>query len=108
MSCTRLIDYIVIRDSREKLNYGWDFQQSHPNKKPPKCLGTEISTLKTGDYTIKDYEDILTIERKDSFVELWNNYSYRARFESEVLRMSQYKYAYILIESCLTPETLGL
>lgn len=110
MSRTRLTDYVVIRDKREKVGYGWTFTKSKyfDRKRPPRCIDMELGTLTTGDYTLQGYEDIVTIERKDGFVELWNNYGHRERFEKEMDRMSSFKYAYILIESSITPEVLEL
>jgi len=102
--------YKVIRDTREQKHYGWVFDQQSSDQKPPRCDGTIVETLQTGDYSLVGYTDIFAIERKADFSELWGNYSKdkRPNFEAEMERMSQYKYAYILIESIITPDIMKL
>jgi len=80
----------VIRDTQEKKNF-WMFGEY-----------SEIEHvidqhLKTGDYTIVGLEDMLCIERKHTIAELAKNLS-EARFERELIRMSAFKYAYIILE----------
>jgi hypothetical protein len=110
MSRLILPNYKVIRDSREQDGHGWFFSASHSNKRPPKCDGTIIAKLNTGDYSLIGYTDILSIERKADFAELWNNYSSAKRpaFEAEMGRMSYLKHRYIIIESLLTPDIMEL
>jgi hypothetical protein len=103
-----LPEYFVIRDTREKIGFGWDFPKQLNTKKPPRCNGTLIQKLNTGDYSIVGYEDILCIERKDDYSEIWTNYSSRVTFENEMERMTVFKYRYVLIESILTKETMDL
>ncbi len=101
--------YIVVRDTREKENKGWIFHEhTYLKRKPPLCAGMIIGTLKTGDYSLVGYEDILSIERKEDFSELWSNYLERERFEEEMERMSILKYKMVVIESCFSPELLEL
>lgn len=102
--------YTVIRDSREKQDYGWTFSAHVPDRRPPRCEGMVVETLQTGDYSLVGYTDLLAIERKASFSELWANYSSQKRpaFEAEMERMSVLKYSYIIIESLLTPDILEL
>lgn len=83
--------YTVIRDTREKEGYGWTFSST------TSCLGTKRGTLKTGDYTIEGYEDILAIDRKGGIEEVAINVL-EARFEKEMERMDSFKYAFILLE----------
>lgn len=106
----KLPNYKVIRDSKEKVGHGWFFEASVANHRPPKCDGTIIQPLKTGDYTLINYEDILSIERKKDFSELWGNYSAdrRYQFEEEMIRMSDLKYAYVLIESNFNSDIMKL
>lgn len=102
-------NFTVIRDTREhEEGEGWMFDPSHPNARAPLCLGTEIATLRTGDYSMKGYEDIFRIERKAHFSELWVNYGERARFEREMERMTEFKYRYIIVESDLNPDVMRL
>lgn len=101
--------YVVTRDTREKEGYGWLFDQHPPERKrPPHCDGTVVKMLETGDYSLVGYEDILSIERKYGFVELWANLSERDRIEAEMERMSSIKYSYMLIESQITPDHFDL
>jgi hypothetical protein len=69
-----------------------------------------VDTLKTGDYSLVGYTDILAIERKADFCELWGNYSSKKRpaFEAEMDRMSKIKHSYIIIESSFTPDIMEL
>jgi len=102
--------YRVIRDTREQEGHGWMFGAHVPDRRPPRCDGTVVDTLQTGDYSLVGYEDILAIERKADFSELWGNYSSKKRpaFEREMERMSEFKYAYIIVESLLTPDIMEL
>ena len=102
--------YTVIRDTREQAGHGWTFNTHLPNRRPPNCDGMIVDTLQTGDYSLVGYTDILAIERKADFSELWGNYSREKRpaFEAEMDRMSKLKYAYIIIESSLTPDIMEL
>lgn len=109
MSRLVLPRYTVIRDTREKENYGWYFKKhTYPNRKPPNCDGTIINKLDTGDYSLVGYEDILTIERKQDFAELWGNYKLKSRFEEEIERMSHFKHKLVIIEAYLTPDIFDL
>lgn len=102
--------YTVIRDTREKDGHGWTFGSHIPDRRPPRCDGTIDDTLSTGDYSLVGYTDILAIERKADFSELWGNYSSKKRqlFEAEMKRMSALKYSYIIIESSFTPDIMEL
>lgn len=110
MSRLVLPTYTVIRDSREHEGFGWTFGSHPPERRPPRCDGTIKDTLQTGDYSLVGYTDILAIERKLSFAELWNNYNKQRRplFEEEMDRMSKYPYSYVLIESNLNPDIFEL
>lgn len=108
MSRISLPEYNVIRDTREKKGYGWTFLPHTVKRRPPFCSGMIIQKLNVGDYSLVGYEDILTIERKEDFGELWLNYSERDRFERELDQMSKLKYSYVLIESQLTPDHFSL
>jgi hypothetical protein len=108
MSRLILPSYTVIKDTREQK--GWTFHAHVPTRRPPRCDGTITETLQTGDYSLVGYTDILAIERKADFSELWTNYSSKRRpaFEEEMERMSTIKYSYIIIESLLTPDIMEL
>lgn len=100
--------YTVVKDTREQR--GWEFSAQPMDHKSPRCDGMVVETLETGDYSMVGYTDILAIERKFAFSELWTNYSKAKRpaFEAEMARMSKYKYAYILIESSFSPDVMEL
>ena len=102
--------YTVIRDTREQEGRGWTFQAHVPERRPPKCEGMVVDTLHTGDYSLVGYTDVLAIDRKFAFSELWGNYSSKKRpaFEAEMERMSDIKHPYIIIESSLTPDIMEL
>ena len=101
-------DYIVIRDTREHVGNGWNFEPSRPNKNPPKCAGQIIDTLKTGDYSVVGYDSMVVVERKNDFSELWGNFLERKRFEREMDRLRAYRYKLVVVESVMTPEVLSL
>lgn len=105
-----LPSYTVIRDTREQSGHGWTFLAHRQDHRPPKCDGMIVDTLQTGDYSLVGYTDILVIERKADFSELWGNYSSKKRpaFEDEMKRMSRIKHSYIIIESSFTPDIMEL
>jgi len=86
--------FIVIRDNREKQGKGWKFSSSKY------CGGTQPGTLKTGDYSMLGYENILTIERKGSVIEFANNLI-QERFYRELDRMEEIRYTFIILEFAL-------
>lgn len=110
MSRLILPSYTVIRDTREQEGHGWTFNAHVPDCRPPRCEGMIIDTLQTGDYSLVGYTDLLVIERKADFSELWGNYSSKKRpaFEAEMERMSKIKHPYIIIESLFTPDIMEL
>lgn len=91
---------IIIRDKQEKVGY-WDF--SHY----PDCEGQVVEQLKTADYTIKGYENIVVVERKRTVAEIAVNLgSAYDRFRREFERMTAFKYACVLCEFTLS-DTLS-
>jgi hypothetical protein len=87
------MDYKVIKDTREK--DGWIFEPSDLNK----CTGMEIGTLKTGDYTLRGYENLLCIERKASVSEIATNLGKKKKtFEREMERMMDFRLSFIILE----------
>ena len=72
--------YTVIQDTREQ--DGWFFSPYD------KCEGMERSTMLTGDYTLKGYEDVVCIERKASVAEIAMNLGKKKKpFQEEMQRM---------------------
>ena len=58
---------------------------------------TIVRKLDTGDYTIDGFEDLICIERKKSVAELASNIVEK-RFTDELIRMSEFKYKFLLLE----------
>jgi len=80
---------IILIDNREQ--HPWDFTSYG--------FDQEFTTLKTGDYTIKGMEDILSVERKASTLELSNNLGKKWKtFAKELERMDKIKHRYIICE----------
>lgn len=92
---SEVIPYMVLRDNREQKP-----QDFAPYKTAyHHCLGTEDTTLTTGDYTIKGLEDKLCVERKGSISELANNLGRgKLRFMDEIGRMASFPHKFIICE----------
>jgi hypothetical protein len=83
--------YTIIRDTREKNGWGFDFYES--------CEAVIDQGLKTGDYTAVGLEEDLIIERKATTAELALNLGKkRKQFEAELERMREFRWAYIICE----------
>lgn len=85
------MSYIVIRDTRERSGHGWTF------KKYDTCLGQQIDTLKTGDYTLRGFENVLAIERKGRVTEFINNLGQK-RFYAELDRLELIPFSFVICE----------
>jgi len=83
--------FIILCDDREKKP--WDL----PYK-------VERKRLKTGDYTIKGFEDRVAIEKKSGLIELLNDLAndYRPTFERFLKRLSEYPVKVIVVEDTLS------
>jgi hypothetical protein len=78
-------NFTIIVDTREQ--QPWLFSHyTTANKK-----------LDAGDYSIEGLENILAIERKKSVNEIANNIT-ESRFKDALTRLSQHKYAFLLLE----------
>jgi hypothetical protein len=83
--------YTIIRDTREKNGWNFDFYES--------CEAIIDQGLKTGDYTAVGLEEDLIIERKATTAELALNLGKkRKQFEAELERMQEFRWAYIVCE----------
>ena len=78
-------DFTIIIDTREQ--QPWSFEH----------YATANKKLDTGDYSIEGLEHLLGIERKKSISEFANNIT-ESRFKDVVMRMSQLKYSFLLLE----------
>lgn len=81
--------FFVIRDTREQK--GWTFA------KRERCLGTVDGALKTGDYTLRDYESVVAVERKATPSELAGNV-FEARFLRELERLDSFEEPHVICE----------
>jgi hypothetical protein len=81
--------YTVVVDTRE--------QQPLTFNATDRCAGTVVRTLKTGDYTLEGYEDLLCIERKGCTAEFAANIL-EDRFERELERMEAYRFPILLCQ----------
>jgi ERCC4-type nuclease len=86
MSETDPYKFTVIVDTREQQPWMFDDHYAVAHRK-----------LDTGDYSIEGLEHLLCIERKKSASEFANNIV-ESRFQDVVMRMSQYKYSFLLLE----------
>lgn len=95
--------FTVVRDTREQAGKGWMF------RKTDECSGTLIEKLDVGDYSLKGFEKIITIERKGSVTEFVKNLlekRFVGEFEegkpiekqSEFIRLEAIPYPFILLE----------
>ena len=95
MAKKNIPSYTVIQDTREQK--GWYF------KEYDKCAGMESGTLKTGDYTLKGFEDMVCIERKFSIEEIANNLGRKKKaFDAEMKRIQEFPFRYIVCEFSMT------
>lgn len=80
---------IILQDTREQ--NPWDFSFYG--------FTQQRQTLKTGDYTLVGYEDILCIERKRTTGEIAINIGSKSKpFYAELTRMGSYKYRFLILE----------
>lgn len=80
---------IIYQDKKEKK--GWDFSFAG--------VTTERKSLKTGDYTVAGYEDLICVERKGTTGELaFNLGKYYSTFKKELERMQTFRFRWIVCE----------
>ena len=83
--------FTIIQDTREQIPLNFSFY--------PECDNVIKKAIKTGDYSILGYEDIVFIERKRSSAELANNFGFDSkRFYSELDRTKDLKWKFIVCE----------
>jgi ERCC4-type nuclease len=85
--------YTVIKDTREQKGHSFGYNRRD------RCVGTEVTKLDTGDYSLKGLEDKLCIERKASVEELAGNLGVsRKTFYREIDRMVLIPHRFLLFE----------
>lgn len=77
-------DHPVVIDTREQKP--WAFENS------------EVKTLKTGDYSIVNYEDVIGVERKSLADFVGSIGKNRKRFTAEMVRASEIKHFCVIVE----------
>lgn len=107
----KLPEIYIRRDLREKDGQGWYFDSE--DKKPGKVriLGTTFESMDAADYSIQGYEDLVRIERKMGFRELFTNLfdkDNKERFEIELTKLSSVKYKYLIVESSINEDIMSL
>jgi ERCC4-type nuclease len=88
--------FTVLVDDREKKAWNLPYK-------------IEKKRLKTGDYTISDFEDIIAIEKKSGLIELLNDLAngYRPTFERFLKRLSMYPVKVIIVEDTLSELSIN-
>jgi hypothetical protein len=82
---------IIIRDGREKEPWNFSFF--------PEVKEYKTQALKTGDYTLWGYQDIISIERKRNTAEIAINLGKKWKtFEKELKRLEPIPHKYIICE----------
>lgn len=82
---------MIYVDTREQKPYIFN--------KTKNCMGSILTKLDAGDYTIEGCEDLIRIERKSSVTELFINLGReRERFYNEIERMADIKYKFLVLE----------
>lgn len=105
------MEYVVKVDTREQKP--WHFEEEKKKKAGYKSqiVGSEIVTLDCADYTLSGHEDLLRVEKKAGFGELFSNMtpkSNKERFEREMEKLAKYKYKYIVVEANLNNDMMGM
>lgn len=93
-----------IKRPKKSMN-GFTVTQDVQEKKPWKLIWpVEVKHLKTADYSIKGYEDIIGIEKKSGLVELLNDLTagYRETFERFLKRLSAMPVKCIVVDEQLS------
>lgn len=90
----KIADYTIIVDTREQHPFefrGYTAPAKYRDKEGnriPLIIPVEVATLKTGDYSIKGYEEVMAIERK-SLQDAYSTWCHgKDRFERELERLN--------------------
>lgn len=88
--------FAVLVDDREKKAWSLPYK-------------VEKKRLKTGDYTIKGFEEVIAIEKKSGLVELLNDLAngYRPTFVRFLKRLSKYPVKCIVVEDTLSELSIN-
>ena len=83
-------------DTREKQPFAFKWAIDHKQ-----IAGTVVSKMDAGDYGLLAFPRLVTIERKKTVGELYNNLVTKTKYERfirEMERMQEYQYRYIIVE----------
>lgn len=96
----------VVRDTREQTGYGFaSLTCDQADGGGPLIVPVEVGTLRSGDYSLRGYEDQVAVERK-SLPDLFGTLGQgRERFERELERLAAFRFAAVVVEATL-PEVL--
>lgn len=107
----KLPEITIRKDRREHEGHGWTFAAEEKEAGKVRILGTTEDSMDAADYSIVGYEDLVRIERKQNFTELIGNFinkDNRIRFENELEKLRKVKFKYLVIESDLNADMMGL
>jgi hypothetical protein len=92
--------YTVIIDSREQAPHSFQgFLADAHQKNKPLLVSVEVAGLKSGDYSLKGFEDRIAVERK-SLQDAYSTFCQgRDRFERELARLNEMEYAAVVVEA---------
>lgn len=92
--------FTVAIDTREQANFSFHgFKADAPHAHLPLLINTEVTTLRTADYSIVGYQDRIAIERK-SAQDAYQTFCHeRDRFERELERLQEMEFGAVVIES---------
>ncbi len=104
-------DIIIAIDTREKKP--WHFEEESKAKAGYKTriVASEIVTLDAADYSIVGYEDLIRVEKKAGFIEFIGNMTpteHKERFINEMEKLRKVKHKYLIIETNLSTDLMGL
>lgn len=104
-------EIIILTDNREQKP--WFFEKETKARSGYKSIITncESATIDAADYTIKGYEDLIRIEKKAGFREIMGNYTPKEnqeRFVREMEKLKNVKHKYLVLETSLSNDIMGL
>lgn len=86
----------IIVDTREKQPFTFDWAVSHKQ-----IAALQVGKVDAGDYTVANIPHLVTVERKKSVGEIYNNLVPKDKYERfirEMERMQSFEHRYIVVE----------
>jgi hypothetical protein len=105
------LDIKILIDQREKLPWVFNCEEEIKKGYKTHIIGSESVLLDAADYTIKGYEDLIAVERKAGFCELFGNLTpvaHKDRFEREMVKLAKVRFKYLIVESSLSLDIMGM